>query len=137
MFGSGELLGLYFDGIPLVFQFNVLLALTIGTTIGIIFGVIPGLSATIGVAIFTPLTYTMSAPVAFAILLGIYCGSVYGGSISAILINIPGTASSVMTRLDGHPLALKGEAGRAIGLATTYYFVGGIISVFLLAFFAS
>ncbi len=136
MFGSGELLGLYFDGIPLVFQFNVLLALTIGTTIGIIFGVIPGLSATIGVAIFTPLTYTMSAPVAFAILLGIYCGSVYGGSISAILINIPGTASSVMTRLDGHPLALKGEAGRAIGLATTSSFVGGIISVFLLAFFA-
>ncbi|MDP3443271.1 MAG: tripartite tricarboxylate transporter permease, partial [Ignavibacteria bacterium] len=136
MFEPGGFLNLYAQGIPLVFQFNVIIALIIGTTIGIIFGVIPGLSATIGVAIFTPLTFTMSTSVAFAVLLGIYCGSVYGGSISAILVNIPGTAASVMTKLDGHPLAQKGEAGRAIGLATTSSFIGGVISVFLLAFFA-
>ena len=136
MFESGGFLSLYTVGFASVFQLDVLLALLLGTVIGIVFGVIPGLSATIGVAIFTPLTFAMSTNMAFAILLGIYCGSVYGGSISAILINIPGTPAAVMTRLDGHPLAQKGEAGRAIGLATTASFIGGLFSVFMLAFFA-
>ena len=136
MYDAGGFFSLYLVGLANVFQVKVLLMLLLGTTVGIIFGVIPGLSATIGVAIFTPLTFSMDTTTAFAMLLGIYCGSVYGGSISAILVNIPGTAASVMTRLDGYPMAQKGEAGRAIGLATTSSFVGGIISVFVLAFFA-
>lgn len=136
MFGDGGVFSLYTAGLANTLQSDVLLTLLAGTVIGVIFGVIPGLSATIGVAIFTPLTFTMSTESAFALLLGIYCGSTYGGSISAILVNIPGTISSVMTVNDGYPLTLKGEAGRAIGLATTSSFLGGIISVILLAFFA-
>jgi len=136
MTGIGDFFGLYSLGFPLVFQPQVLLTLLVSTAIGVVFGVIPGLSATIGVAIFTPLTFAMSPHTAFAVLLGIYCGSIYGGSISAILINIPGTPAAVMTRLDGYPMAQRGEAGRAIGLATTSSFIGGILSVFLLAFFA-
>ena len=136
MTGIGDFFGLYSLGFPLVFQPQVLLTLLVSTAIGVVFGVIPGLSATIGVAIFTPLTFAMSPHTAFAVLLGIYCGSIYGGSISAILINIPGTPAAVMTRLDGYPMAQRGEAGRAIGLVTTSSFIGGILSVFLLAFFA-
>ena len=136
MFDISSSFSLYTAGISYVFHFNVILMLLIGTIIGIMFGVIPGLSATIGVAIFTPLTFAMSTFMAFALLLGIYCGSVYGGSISAILINIPGTPAAVMTKMDGHPMALQGQAGRAIGLATTSSFIGGIFSVFILAFLA-
>lgn len=136
MFGEGGFFKLYTAGLAITFQPDVLLLLLIGTSVGLIIGVIPGLSATIGVAILTPLTFTMSTEASFALLLGVYCGSTYGGSISAILARIPGTIAAVMTVQDGYPLVQKGEAGRAIGLATTSSFIGGIISVFALAFFA-
>ncbi len=136
LFESVNVLSLYSAGLLNILQPDILLVLIAGTAIGMVFGVIPGLSATIGVAIFTPLTFAMDTYMAFALLLGVYCGSIYGGSISAILINIPGTPAAVMTRIDGHPMAVNGEAERAIGLATTSSFIGGIISVFFLAFFA-
>lgn len=136
MYDSGGLFSLYVAGLSSVFQYDVLLALLAGTTLGVVFGAIPGLSAVVGVAVITPLTFGMNTTMAFAILLGVYCGGVYGGSISAILLNIPGTACAVMTRLDGHPMALNGQAGRAIGLATISSFLGGVLSVIVLALFA-
>jgi putative tricarboxylic transport membrane protein len=97
--------------------------------LGIIFGALPGLTSTLGVALLTAVTYGMSAERAMLCLLSIYVGGTYGGSYSSILINIPGTAASAATALDGYPLALKGEAGRAIGLSTTSSAIGTIISM--------
>ena len=109
------------------------LAILFGSVLlGIIFGALPGLTSTLGVALLTAITYGMDAPTAMVCLLAIYVGGTYGGSYSSILINIPGTAASAATALDGYPLALKGQAGRAIGLSTTASAVGTIISMLFL-----
>ena len=100
--------------------------------LGIIFGALPGLTSTLGVALLTAVTYGMSADRAMLCLLSIYVGGTYGGSYSSILINIPGTAASAATALDGYPLALKGEAGRTIGLSTTASAIGTTISMLFL-----
>lgn len=136
MFGELDFFSFYTAGIARTFQPDVLFFLVLGTLIGVIFGVIPGLSATIGIAILTPFTYKMSTEASLALLLGVYCGSTFGGSISAILVNIPGTISAIMTVLDGYPMARRGEAGRAIGLATVSSFIGGLLSIVALAFLA-
>jgi len=101
-------------------------------SLGIIFGALPGLTSTLGVALLTAVTYGMSADSAMLCLLAIYVGGTYGGSYSSILINIPGTAASAATALDGYPLALKGEAGRTIGLSTTSSAIGTIVSMLFL-----
>jgi putative tricarboxylic transport membrane protein len=100
--------------------------------LGIMFGAMPGLTSTLGVALLTALTYGMDTPTAMLCLLSIYVGGTYGGSYSSILINIPGTAASAATALDGYPLACKGEGGRAIGLTTTSSAIGTIISMLFL-----
>ncbi len=97
--------------------------------LGIIFGAMPGLTATLGVALLTTLTYGMRAETAMIALLGIYVGGVYGGSYSSILINIPGTAAAAATALDGYPLACKGEGGRALGLTTTASAIGTFVGM--------
>ena len=84
----------------------------------------PGLTSTLGVALLTALTYGMDTPTAMLCLLSIYVGGTYGGSYSSILINIPGTAASAATAIDGYPLACKGEGGRALGLTTTSSWIG-------------
>ncbi|MGL1893908.1 MAG: tripartite tricarboxylate transporter permease [Spirochaetaceae bacterium] len=96
---------------------------------GIVFGATPGLTATLGVALLTTLTYGMDVSTAMVALMGIYVGGVYGGSYTAILVNIPGTAASAATALDGYPLALKGQAGRALGLTTTSSAIGTVIGM--------
>jgi len=106
------------------------LAILIGSVmLGIMFGAMPGLTSTLGVALLTALTYGMDTATAMLCLLSIYVGGTYGGSYASILINIPGTAASAATALDGYPLALKGEAGRAIGLTTTSSAIGTLISM--------
>jgi len=100
--------------------------------LGIMFGALPGLTSTLGVALLTAVTYGMSAESAMVCLLAIYVGGTYGGSYASILINIPGTAASAATALDGYPLALKGEAGRTIGLSTTASAIGTIVSMLFL-----
>jgi len=101
---------------------------------GIIFGAMPGLTATLGVALLTTITYGMDTGLAMVSLLAIYVGAVYGGSYASILINIPGTAAAAATAIDGYPLALKGESGRALGLTTTASAIGTIIGMlFVLA----
>jgi len=105
------------------------------TQLGIIVGMLPGLTATMGVALMTTLTFKMAAENAVIILVCMYIGAIYGGSRSAILLNIPGTPANAATAVDGHPLAIQGLAGRAIGIATTGSFLGSIIGMILLAFF--
>jgi len=110
---------------------NILILLS-SVILGIIFGAMPGLTSTLGVALLTALTYGMDTATAMLCLLAIYVGGTYGGSYSSILINIPGTAASAATALDGYPLACKGEGGRAIGLTTTASAIGTIISMLFL-----
>lgn len=106
------------------------LAILFGSVIiGIIFGAMPGLTSTLGIALLTALTYGMDTSLAMVCLLSIYVGGTYGGSYSAILINIPGTAAAAATALDGYPLACRGEGGRAIGLTTTASAIGTSLSI--------
>lgn len=102
---------------------------------GIIFGATPGLTATLGVALLTTMTYGMEPSTAMIALMGIYVGGVYGGSYTAILVNIPGTAAAAATAMDGYPLAKKGKAGMALGLTTTASAIGTFIGMlFVVAF---
>ncbi len=104
--------------------------------LGIVFGALPGLTATLGVALLTTLTYGLDSTLAMVSLLGMYVGAVYGGSYSAVLLNIPGTPASAATAMDGYPLACKGEAGKALGVTTTSSAIGTIVGMMaVLAFF--
>ena len=101
---------------------------------GIVFGAIPGLSATMAVALFLPVTYGMKPSNAMTMLMSLYIGGVSGGLISAILLRIPGTPSSVATCFDGHPLAAKGQAAKALGVGIVFSFLGTILSILCLMF---
>ena len=103
------------------------------TVLGIVVGSLPGLTATMGVALMTTLTYKLPPDLAILILICMYVGAIYGGSRTAILLNIPGTPASAATTLDGFPLAKKGMAGRAMGIATSGSVLGSIIGMFVLA----
>lgn len=111
---------------------SLLLMIVIAAAAGILIGSLPGLNATTGVALILPFTITMDAVSAAAIMLTIYCAATFAGAITAILINTPGTSASATTCLDGYPLAQRGEAGRALGIATVSSAIGGIASVIVL-----
>jgi putative tricarboxylic transport membrane protein len=113
-----------------------LLILVLGTTIGIVFGAIPGLSATMAIAIFLPITFVMNPVSGIVLLITLYIGGISGGLISAILTRIPGTPSSIATCFDGYPLTLKGEAPKALGVGIVYSFIGTIMSTIVLIFMA-
>jgi putative tricarboxylic transport membrane protein len=100
--------------------------------LGIVFGALPGLTATLGVGLLATFTYGFDIEVALIALLAMYVGAIYGGSYSAILLNIPGTAASAASAMDGYPLAMKGEGGRALGLTTTASFIGTIVGMIAL-----
>jgi putative tricarboxylic transport membrane protein len=106
-----------------------------GALLGIIVGVLPGLSATLCIALLTTLTIKLSPNDAILILICAYVGTIYGGSRTAILLNIPGTAANAASCADGYALARKGEAGRAIGIATSGAFTGTLFGVLCLAMF--
>lgn len=112
---------------------NLLLLTALGTFAGIYIGAIPGLSVTMAVSILVSFTFSWEVNSALALIVGIYIGGVYGGSRSAILLNIPGAPSSVATAFDGYPLAKLGEAGRAIGLSTVMSVIGGLAGTLVLA----
>lgn len=111
-----------------------LLLIFIGVVIGIIFGAIPGLSASMALILFLPMSFGMDPMHGIVLLTGLYLGGISGGLISAILLQIPGTASSIATVFDGGPMAKQGRAGEAIGLGILTSFVGGLISIFALMF---
>lgn len=119
----------------LPFQNPILLLLVaIGTFVGIYVAAIPGLSGTMAVALLVSFTYGWETNSAIAIMLGIFMGAAYGGSRSAILLNIPGAPAAVATSFDGYPLAKKGQAGKAIGVSTVQSVLGGLIGVLALGF---
>lgn len=107
-----------------------------GVAIGIVFGSIPGLSASMAVALMLPLTFSMGPTLGMNMLVAVYIGGISGGCISAILLNMPGTASSIATTFDGHPMAMRGEAMKALGLAIFFSFLGSEFSFIILSFFA-
>ena len=111
-----------------------ILMMFLAVIVGILFGMLPGLSATIGIALFTGLTYGFSLDKALVVLFGIYIGAIYGGSVSAILFNIPGTGSAAATCLDGYPLALKGELVNANILARVSSFIGTLFGMLIFLF---
>jgi putative tricarboxylic transport membrane protein len=121
-------------GILSVLTFKTVALIFGGTVIGIFMGSVPGLTVTMGVALFLPVTFGMAPIDGISLLLGLYIGGTSGGLISAILLNIPGTPASIATTFDGHPMALKGEAGRALGIGILYSFLGGILSLLVLFF---
>jgi putative tricarboxylic transport membrane protein len=104
-----------------------------GTWAGIYVGAIPGLSVTMAVSILISFTFSWNVNDALALMAGVYCGGVYGGSRSAVLLNIPGAPAAIATGFDGYPLAKLGEAGIAIGLSTTASVIGGFMGVIALA----
>ena len=106
----------------------------LGVVVGIIFGAIPGLSSTMALVLFLPMTYAMSPVMGLSLLISLYIGGMSGGLISAILLKIPGTPSSMSTVWDGGPMAEKGEAGRALGIAILVSFMGTLCGLIAMIF---
>lgn len=123
-------------GLQLVGNFEAFLALGLGVAIGVIGGAIPGMSATMAVALTLPFTFSMTPITGILLLLGVYKGGIFGGSIPAILIKTPGTPASSATVLDGYPMAEKGQAGKALGMALWASCTADLISNLALIFFA-
>ncbi|MFL0806422.1 MAG: tripartite tricarboxylate transporter permease [Oceanobacter sp.] len=119
-------------GLNEITTLNVLLAIVLGALIGVTIGSIPGLEPAGVMAILLPLTFSMEPLAGVSLLLGVYGGAWYGGAIPAILMNTPGTPVAVLTTYDGHPMAQRGEGKKALSIAYTASFVGGLISIFSL-----
>mgnify|MGYP000871016203 CR=1 FL=1 len=119
-----------------VFQPMTFLLICGGVMLGIIFGAIPGMSATMAVALCLPISFGLEPVAGISLLIGLYIGGISGGLISAILLKIPGTPSSVATTFDGGPMAEKGQAGKALGIGIVYSFIGGMISILILMLLA-
>ncbi|WP_139802289.1 tripartite tricarboxylate transporter permease [Aurantimonas sp. 22II-16-19i] len=114
---------------------NLLLAL-VGVVAGIVIGAMPGLSATMAVAVLVPFTFTMDPASGLIVLGAIYTGAIYGGSYSAILVNTPGTPSAIATTFDGFPMAKRGDGALAVSLATLASVTGGLVGALMLMFLA-
>ena len=123
---------LLISGLAAILRFDVLLALLVGSVGGVIIGAIPGIGPAVAIAIILPATFALDPIVGLTLLLGIYGASMYGGSIPAILINTPGTAVNVLTTYDGYPMTQNHESRRALSLAYSASFVGGVFSVLCL-----
>ena len=120
------------SGFELLFQWQNLLIIPIGLLLGIVVGAIPGLTSDLGIILCIPLTYGMEPTTAILMLLAIYCGGTYGGSITAILINTPGTSANAATLFDGYPMTEKGHAFKALKMALYASTIGGLISAVVL-----
>lgn len=120
-------------GFSIVFAPATFLFIVGGTIIGVIFGAMPGVSASMAVALALPFAYAMKPIVAIAFLVSVYCASITGGGITAILFKIPGTPSSAPTTFDGYPMAQRGEAGKALGYSLIASAFGGLVAAFAMA----
>ena len=126
----------------LAFGFSVLagwqplLIVAVGVVLGIFVGAMPGLAPSTGVALLVPFSYTMSPALALILLTSIYLAANYGGSITAVLINTPGTPSAAVTAIDGYPLTVKGEPGKGLGTSLVASTIGGTIGAIILIFFS-
>lgn len=117
------------SGLLMALDWHALLAVVVGSVVGVIFGAIPGLTFSMALALLLPFTFGMPATPAIALLMGVYVGGMTGGSVSAILLGIPGTPSAAATVFDGYPMAQKGEAGAALGGAVIASVFGGLFSL--------
>jgi len=125
-----------FIGLLTILEPTNFLAVFFGVVFGIIIGALPGLTSPMGVALLIPFTYTMPKVPAICMLVALYCGGTFGGSISAILVHAPGTPAAAATTFDGYPLAQKGMAGKALGMACISSALGGLFSVIVLILLA-
>ena len=123
---------LLLSGFELIARLDVIIALLIGSVGGVMIGAIPGVGPAVAIAILLPATFALEPIVGLTLLLGIYGSSMYGGAIPAILINTPGTAANALTTYDGYPLTQRGQAHRALSLAYSASFFGGMFSVICL-----
>jgi putative tricarboxylic transport membrane protein len=123
----------FLRGVSVLLDPQVHLFVFLGALVGLIFGAAPGLTAPAAVALMIPLTYGMGLQHSLALLMGVYCAGYFAGSIPAILINTPGTPANAATGMDGYPMAKRGEGDRAITLAIFGSFIGGVVSMILLA----
>jgi len=129
---KGQKMETFLETLVAVMSLKILLFILLGTSIGILIGALPGLGPTVGTTLMVPLTYGMDHLVAIILLIAVYVGAEYGGSITAILINTPGTTAATATLLDGYPLTQKGLPGKALTTSLTASTIGGIISTFVL-----
>ena len=123
------------DAFAQLLSLNLLTMTLAGVCLGIIWGALPGLLTTMAMGLLIGLSAGLSQDVSICFMLGVYTGSVFGGAISAVLVNIPGTPDAVPTMIEGHQLAKKGEGGQALGMAIAASFVGGGIGIILLILF--
>ena len=126
----------FIQGLSVLIQPGSIVLLLFGTIIGIILGILPGLGPVFALALFLPWTFAMNDSSAMVFLIALYSSTVYGGAISAILLNVPGTPGSVATCFDGHAMAKQGKAGLALAAVTFASFIGGLIGVIGLIFSA-
>lgn len=127
---------LFISGLISAFSPTNFLAIVVGTGLGTVLAALPGVTGVMGISLLVPFTFGMPLDRAILLLGSIYMGSSYGGSISAILLNIPGDPAAVATSFDGHALAKKGKAGKALGMSVTASFIGGMLSIVALTFIA-
>ena len=123
---------MFLSGLSAVFSGGHFLMVLLAIVLGTIFGALPGVSATMAVALGLTFTYTMSPVPAIVFLVAIYCSSITGGSITAILFKIPGVPSSAPTTFDGYPMAKEGKAGKALGVALFCSAIGGLFSAIVM-----
>ena len=123
-------------GAQIVISPKYLIFILLGVIIGMIVGALPGINGVMTIILILPFTYYLDITQALLLLIAIFCGSTYGGSISAILFNIPGDPQNACTCLDGYPMTRRGEAARALGYAITSSAIGGLLSVLVLIFAA-
>ncbi len=123
------------EGLGLAFSLNNIALVMMGVLIGVVVGALPGLSSPLAIALLLPFTITLEPVSAICMMAALYCAGTFGGSITAILINAPGAPPAVATAFDGFPMAQKGEAGRALGIAAFSSVIGGLLSlvVFIVA----
>ncbi len=124
------------DGLLQVFQLRNLAAVVAGTVLGMMVGALPGLTATMGIALLVPLTFGMPADSGLIMLTAVYGAAVFGGSIPAILLHTPGTPAGAATALDGYQMTLKGQGGRALGISAVSSATGGMMSALALLLIA-
>ena len=124
---------LLISGLKIVLTPSTFLLILGGTVVGVIFGAMPGVSASMAVALALPFAYVMDPVIAIAFLCAVYCASITGGGITAILFKIPGTPSSAPTTFDGFPMAQRGEAGKALGYSLVASAFGGLVAAFAMA----
>lgn len=127
---------MFLDALGHILTLPVLIPMIFGTILGTVFGAIPGLTTVMGIALLLPVTFYMAPMTAIPMLLGVYCGGISGGLISAILLGMPGTPASIVTTFDGYQMAKNGRAGEALAVGIFVSFLGGMISAVALSLIA-